>query len=142
MPTQNFSNHVKKHALFHYFLVPVSLLLIPAAVANLVLSVNLAGFIILLLTILLHIAIFLTRDYAKKNQDRIIRMEMRFRYYLLTGKSPDQVEALLSKDQMAALRFASDDELLRLLNDARTAEASATEIKRQIKNWLPDHMRV
>lgn len=142
MQTQNFSNHIKKHPLFHYFLLPVSLVMVLAAIANLILSFSLVSIIILILTILLHLVIFITRDYAKKNQDRIIRVEMRLRYYLLTGKSFDRYEKVLSFSQLAALRFASDEELLYLLNDAQLIDTSSTDIKKQIKNWQPDYMRV
>lgn len=142
MQQQNYNNHIKKHPLFHYFLVPVSLLLVPAAAINLIISFSVTAVILLLLTVLLHLVIFITRDYAKKNQDRIIRTEMRLRYYLLTGKSFEPFEKQLSFGQVAALRFASDEELLQLLKDTKTFAASSDEIKKQIKNWQPDHMRV
>ncbi|HNO98801.1 MAG TPA: DUF6526 family protein [Ferruginibacter sp.] len=142
METQQFSNHVKKHPLFHQFIVPVSLLLVAASLTNIVLAFSLQALILLITTILLHLIAFIARDYAKKNQDRIIRAEMRLRYYLLTGESFERKEQQLSNGQVAALRFAEDEELLSLLEDQRTYARTPTEIKTHIKNWKPDHMRV
>ena len=142
METQQFSNHVKKHPLFHHFIVPVSLLLVAASLTNIVLAFSLQALILFITTILLHLIAFIARDYAKKNQDRIIRAEMRLRYYLLTGESFERKEQQLSNGQVAALRFAEDEELLSLLEDQRTYARTPTEIKTHIKNWKPDHMRV
>ena len=142
METQQFSNHVKKHPLFHQFIVPVSLLLVAASLTNAILAFSLQALIMLITTILLHLIAFIARDYAKKNQDRIIRAEMRLRYYLLTGESFEGKEQQLSNGQIAALRFAEDAELLSLLENRQTYARTPTEIKTHIKNWKPDHMRV
>lgn len=86
---------------------------------------------------------FMTRQhYALGNQDRTVRLEMRLRYYILTGKRFEDIESQLSFDRIAALRFAPDDELIQLIDAAIIEQLSADEIKRRIKNWLPDTKRV
>ena len=55
METQQFSNHVKKHPLFHQFIVPVSLLLVAASLTNAILAFSLQALIMLVTTILLHL---------------------------------------------------------------------------------------
>jgi len=142
MKTQNFSNHVRKHRLFHYFIVPASLALIMVSVIYLFRQPGLGSVIMVWLSVLLLLVAFIERDYARKNQDRIIRTEMRLRYFILTGKSFEPVENKLSTSQLLALRFAEDEELLALLANSALYNRDANTIKKQIKNWKPDYMRV
>jgi hypothetical protein len=139
---QNFENHIQKHPLFHYFLAPFSLLLIPITIVNLFLVFSIGNTLLVLLAITLHLTVFIARFYAKKNQDRIIRIEMRFRYYQLTGESFDSIEKGLSIAQIAALRFASDKELTAFINNPSLSGMTATAIKKQIIHWEPDLLRV
>ena len=92
MKTQNLSNHVRVHPLYHYVAVPLSLVLIPASIINLFFILDLTSVMLLMSMLLLHLSIFFARDYAKKNQDRIIRMELRLRYYLLTNQRLEELE--------------------------------------------------
>ena len=80
-----------------------------------------------------------TRTFALKAQDRAIRAEEKLRYFLMTQK-PMPEDLKLS--QIIALRFASDQEYLELLERARSEKLSAKEIKAQIKNWKADYHRV
>jgi hypothetical protein len=82
------------------------------------------------------------RSYALKLQNRIILNEMRNRYFHLTGKTFDEKERELKLGQIIALRFASDAELLNLMNRAIAEKITAKEIKQQIKNWKGDYLRV
>ncbi|MCE3227380.1 MAG: hypothetical protein K0S32_1931 [Bacteroidetes bacterium] len=142
MEKQTFSNHVRRHPLYHFFIVPLSLLLIGAAIFNVVHDANLASLSLLISTVFIHILAFLTRDYAKKNQDRIIRAELRLRYLTLTGKSFEEKEKQLTVPQLLALRFASDHEFIEFLERKNLSTLDAMNIKKQIKNWQPDTMRV
>jgi hypothetical protein len=142
MKAQNYSNHVRIHPLFHYLILPASLLLIPVSVINLVMNFSFGSAILVIAALLLQLLAFLTRLYAKKNQDRIILTEMRLRYYLLTGDSFSTVEKRLSFGQIAALRFASDEELVSMAKDAASLGLSSESIKKNIQYWNPDNMRV
>ena len=142
MKTQSYSNHVRVHPLYHYFAVPVSLALVPASIINLVISFSFASVLLVIAMILLHVAIFLARDYAKKNQDRIIRAELRLRYYLLTHKHPAEIEKNFSIGQLLALRFACDDEFIELIQAVDTRAKTPDQIKRSIIQWNGDFMRV
>lgn len=84
----------------------------------------------------------LRQHYALTVQNRVVRLEMRLRYYQLTHTRFEEIEPRLSFGQIAALRFASDDELPALTNRALQEQLSPDAIKRSIKNWLPDEMRV
>jgi hypothetical protein len=88
------------------------------------------------------LAFMLRQHYALNNQNRIVRLELRFRYYLLTQERLELLEDRLSLGQLFALRFASDEELPGLVNRVLRENLAADDIKRAIKNWKPDHMRV
>lgn len=82
------------------------------------------------------------QHYALGNQNRIVRLEMRLRYYQLTQKSFEEKEYALSFGQIAALRFAPDEEFLPLLDRVLKENLSPDDIKKSINHWLPDEMRV
>ncbi len=86
---------------------------------------------------------FMTRQhYALGGQNRTVRLEMRLRYYILTGKRFEEIEKQLSFGRIAALRFAPDEELPSLIDAAIAEQLSADEIKKRITNWLPDTKRI
>ena len=84
----------------------------------------------------------LRQHYALGNQNRIVRLEFRLRYYEIFGKSADEAEKKLSFSQIAALRFADANEFIHLINLALNNGLSADEIKRSIKDWQPYNDRV
>ena len=92
--------------------------------------------------LIVWLALMVRQHYALGNQDRTVRLEMRLRYYILTGKRFEQIEQQLEFGQIAALRFAADEALPELIDKAINEKLSADEIKRSIINWLPDKMRV
>lgn len=92
--------------------------------------------------IILFLLPLLARLYALKLQNRIILNEMRNRYFHLTGKTFDEKERELRLGQIIGLRFASDEELLNLMDRAIAEKLTAKEIKQQIKNWKGDYIRV
>lgn len=84
----------------------------------------------------------LRQHYALGNQNRIVRLEFRLRYFELFGKPSKQTEDKLSFGQIGALRFADDESFTVLLDRAIKENISGDEIKRAITNWQPDDMRV
>jgi hypothetical protein len=88
------------------------------------------------------LSFIMRQHYALSNQNRIIRLELRLRYYQLTAERLELLEEKLSFAQLAALRFASDAEFPELTHRAVEQTLSPDEIKKSIKNWLPDYMRV
>ena len=91
---------------------------------------GLVGAIFMLLSI--------SRVYTTALQDRIIKLEMRLRCLSLLTPEQQAVVARLEKPQLIALRFASDAELAALAERAEREHLSADQIKRAIKNWVPD----
>jgi hypothetical protein len=91
---------------------------------------------------ILYLAIMLRQHYALGNQDRIVRLEFRLRYFELFGKNSKAIEEKLCFSQLAALRFAGDKEFSELLQRAMDENISGNEIKKIIQNWQADNMRV
>jgi len=86
---------------------------------------------------------FMTRQhYALTCQNRIVRLELRLRYYQLTNQRLEIIENQLSFKQLAALRFASDEELVGLIKRTLEENLSPADIKKSINNWVADTMRV
>jgi len=139
---QSYINHVRVHPMYHYFAVPFSLALIPVALVNTFFRFDLTSIVLALSSVLLHLSLFLSRDYAKKNQDRIIRVELRLRYYMLTNQRLDELEGHFSTAQLLALRFCSDEELVEMVSNPTTKSKTPTQIKQSIIQWHADLMRV
>jgi len=145
MKTQNYSNHARYYPFHHFVLTPLTLIYLGWTISKMDFSTseNLNSSLYSLLgAIILILLPLLSRIYALKNQNRIILMEMRQRYFHLTSKSFYQVENQLKLSQVIALRFAGDNELLELIEKAIHQKLSPKEIKLQIKNWQGDYRRV
>lgn len=142
MESQSYSNHVRVHPLYHYVAVPITLALIVATAINSVLNFSLTAILLMVVSIFLHVAIFLARDYAKKNQDRIIRAELRLRFFVLKQQRFEEIEKYLSFGQLAALRFASDEEFIAFTGNPYLIKMQPDQIKKQIIQWDADTMRV
>lgn len=91
---------------------------------------------------ILYLSVMLRQHYALGNQDRIIRLEFRLRYFETFGESARSVEEKLSFSQLAALRFAGDTEFAGLLERAVKEKLKGNAIKMSIKDWKADEMRV
>jgi hypothetical protein len=85
-----------------------------------------------------QVLLSISRVYTTKLQDRIIRLEMKVRGMTLLTPAQQAVLARLSRPQVVALRFASDAELPALVEQADREKMTADQIKRAIKNWVPD----
>lgn len=97
--------------------------------------------------VLLWVAVFLvwaaSRGRAQLVQDRLIRLEMTLRLERLLGASRRAEVARLALPQLVALRFASDAELPALVDEVLAGSlATPREIKRRVKDWQADWLRV
>ncbi len=147
---QNLANHARYVPLFHFAgggLVLVNLLWsfvriyhalrVPGRFA---IGDSLDGLVVALLLVIL---LWYTRQFPITAQDRIICLEMRLR---LTELLPADLRGRIGElrpDQLIALRFASDEELPELTRQVLDGKlATGSQIKSQIRNWRPDHLRV
>ena len=96
----------------------------------------------MLLTLLaVVVLIAISRIYIVRLQDRIIMLEVKVRAAELLTSGQDAQLAKLNAKQVAALRFAGDDEFGLLLDRAARENLAPKEIKASIKNWRPDLYR-
>lgn len=144
MKEQSYENHTRYQPLQQFIWLPLSLLLLIGTVVYTVMEFANNGFSMHLLllvgvVILAIIPGMLARMYALILQDRLIRTEEQLRYYMLTGKGLDN---RLTKEQLIALHFASDEEFVELVHRTVEENLSPDDIKKSIKIWRPDHQRV
>jgi hypothetical protein len=141
--TQNYDNHVRNHPPFHYFLVPLLLLNFIFAIVQLVRFHDLDRVAGLLLAFGFMVIALLARVNALRVQDRVSRLEEQLRYARVLPADLATRAQGLRVGQMVALRFASDEELPALVQQTLDGQFAKTDdIKRAIKNWRPDHLRV
>ncbi len=142
---QNYQNHRSFYTAHHFIFYPLILILAGLCIRfSVIYPEHHFEFVGLALSFIFlgWLSYMMRQHYALGNQDRIIRLEFRLRYFQLTGKTFDALEEQLTFSQIAALRFASDAELLPLIQEAIAKKLSSGEIKRSIKHWKADYMRV
>ena len=145
MKTQNYKNHAKFYPPHHFIYLPLVMGLMIWGIWNIFKNdANQLIWILfsILVFLILYLALMLRQHYALGNQNRIVRLEFKQRYFELYGTRSDEVENKLKFGQIAALRFAYDDEFKILLEKALTSDISGDEIKKSIQEWRPDLHRI
>jgi hypothetical protein len=142
MNVQNYRNHRRIVFPFHVFTLLCILALLIGSIVNLVHAareaIYSASLLVLVAIIFLSFFVYVRR-FPLKVQDRAIRAEENLRHFVLAGKLLDQQ---LTMGQIIALRFAGDDEFVRLAKRAVDEALNNDEIKKEIRNWRADHGRV
>ena len=140
MAKQHYGNHARYVPGFHFLTLG---LILAAFVVNIILMVRegitLNQVFMLLVTVSLGLLFNYTRQFATGNQDRIIREEENARSIRITSKPLDE---RLTRSQIIALRFASDDEYAELSQKALSQNLSSSDIKKSISQWRADHHRI
>jgi hypothetical protein len=144
---QNLQNHAKLDPPFHFFLAPVALIILVAAVMKAIHNGFDGDHIVYSIELILGglwaiVLTFKVRLYSLKVQDRVIRLEERLRMQeLLSEKLKSRVYEL-TEQQLIALRFASDGEIPTLVEKTLGGNLKPKEIKQAIQSWRPDYWRV
>ncbi len=140
---QSFANHTRVDPPYQFFLAPVALINVIATIVHLVRAPSLLSAWLLVLALAGVVAVIKLRTYPLKAQDRVIRLEERLRLAALLSDPAARAKILeLSEAQLVALRFAPDDELPALADQALSNHLAPKEIKRKIRNWRADHFRI
>lgn len=145
MKTQNYANHRKFYAPHHFIYLPLLMILEVLGIRKIFTDEsNQLTWILfsVVIFLLFYLAFMLRQHYALGNQNRIIRLEFKQRYFELFCKGSDEIVEKLNFGQIAALRFAYDDEFKILLAKALSQNISGDEIKKSITKWKPDFNRV
>lgn len=139
---QNYKNHARYDPIFHFVLFTIFFLNLIAAIVHLVRHPNLHMVWFLVLSLAALILFFKMRIYAMTVQDRVIRLEERLRLQALAPSEWHTQIYNLTTDQLIALRFAADDEVVALAKEALEKGLTRKQIKERIKSWRADWHRV
>lgn len=139
---QSYSNHRRYHPWHHFVVVPI--LIVNLVVESVRLTNDQSRYQVWLVILALGLLIFsfTARSMALKAQDRAIRTEERLRLSRLLPGDQAAIDSL-RPGQLVALRFAPDDEVPELMRRISSGELSkGEEIKKAIRNWRADYLRV
>lgn len=137
--SQHYGNHKRFYPPFHFFTIPLAVLGLCFAIYSCIAIPTIITGLLVLAFLLIAIIAVMARMFALKAQDRAARAEEKLRYYILAGKA---FPSGLKIGQILALRFASDEEYLALVDKAVADKLSPDEIKKAIKNWRGDYHRI
>jgi hypothetical protein len=139
---QNLQNHAKVDPAYHYFLLPVGLFLLLAAIYNVYQNPGASSIVHLVAGVWAVVAVLKIRVYSLKVQDRVIRLEERLRLQRILPEALSARTAELTEGQLIAIRFASDDEVPTLVEKCLAGHLAPKAIKQTIQTWRPDYWRV
>lgn len=139
---QTFANHGRFDPPYHFFVVPVFLLLALAGTVHFIRRPGWHTALMFVVAVALATAVSKIRAYSLRVQDRVIRLEERLRLMALL---PDPLRSRipeLTEGQLIGLRFASDAEVPALTARALSEKLSRADIKKAIQTWRPDYWRI
>ena len=141
---QSYKNHIRFYPPHHFIYYPIIMAFLSFSVyfAFTTKDVILWSFISAIFVVLFLLAFMLRQHYALTLQNRIVRLELRYRYLAITGERFEEFEERLNDAQIFALRFAPDIELQELIKQTLTKNLSGDQIKKSIQNWKGDYERV
>jgi len=144
MEKQSFKNHVRYYAPHHFVYYPIIMTFLAFSVYFIFTTEDqlIWTFISAIFVVLFCLGFMMRQHYALTLQNRIVRSELRYRYFALTWKRLEDIEHQLNDDQLFALRFAPDEELKGLIARTLSENLSGTEIKKAILHWKGDYERV
>jgi hypothetical protein len=140
--TQSLKNHARLDPAYHVLLLVVYVLNLVYAGFHLYRQPSLSSGWYLVLSLVVIVPLLKIRTYPLKVQDRVIRLEERLRLQTLAPQEWKTQLYRLNEDQLIALRFAGDDEVVALAKQALEENLSRKQIKERIRNWRADDLRV
>ncbi len=142
-PPQSFENHVRIVPGFHYGVLGVLVLNLVRCGYRLWRGPEPDTALDVLLALALLGLLFYARLFALTVQNRLIRLEMRLRLKELLPADLKLRIGELRVGQLVALRFASDQELPELVRQVLLEHVTdQAAIKKRIRTWQPDYLRV
>ena len=141
-PVQSYATHRRLFPLFHYVALPILLANIAIAVGHAIRRPTMWNAWLVVVSFGLVAGLVASRASALYVQNRIIALEMRLR---LAATLPPELRGRIAElrlKHLIGLRFAGDAELPGLVERCLRGElATADAIKREIRDWRPDHAR-
>ena len=139
---QTYKTHVRFFPLFHYFVAPFLLLNVVVRAYQLYrVPTRHDVWEVIMAVVLVGLALA-ARVMALAVQDRVIRLEMRLRLHEILPAELRPRITDLTRDQLCALRFASDAEMPGLVKKVLAGElAKRDDIKKSVTQWQGDYLR-
>jgi hypothetical protein len=139
---QSYANHRRVFPLYHLFALPI---LIANVLVMMVATVRHPSFANLwLVVVALGIVGGMVANRASTLivQNRVIGLEMRLRLATVLPVELCQRIPELHLKQLVGLRYASDDEVVGLVERCLRGElVTADAVKREVRHWRPDYVR-
>lgn len=144
MKTQSYKNHIRYYTPHHFVFYPILMAFLSFSIYYSFTKPEIAlwVFISVLFVFMFCLSFMLRQHYALILQNRIVKLEFKYNYFTLTGKRFEEIESHFTDSQLFALRFASDEEFVDLINRCLKESLSAEEIKKSIVKWKADNQRV
>lgn len=139
---QTFKNHGKLDPPYHFILATVLMVNLFIVCCYTYKHLNYFSEWLVILSIAVFIPVAKLRTYPLKIQDRVIRLEERLRLQALAPAEWHTQIYRLTEDQLIALRFASDEEVVELAKKALEENLTRKQIKERIKVWRADDFRI
>jgi hypothetical protein len=139
MAEQSFQNHA--HRPTHTVAVGLFALIALILIVMQMFGYQTRDWAILFTILAVFVLGWISRVYTVRLQDRIIMLEVKVRAAELLPSGADAQLARLTAKQIAALRFAGDEEFGALLERAARENLEPKAIKAAVKNWRPDLYR-
>jgi hypothetical protein len=140
---QNLKSHVRFVPLYHFFALPMLIIHFGWSIYRWIAAgFSIGGLEWVLTSAALLFGVLYGRLFALSVQDRVIRLEERLRYERILPEELGWRADELTVDQFVSLRFASDEELEKLMRkvlDDKLTKRKA--IKQLIKDWRADYLR-
>jgi hypothetical protein len=140
--SQNLKNHGRLDPVYHFFLALIVIANLIIAIVHAVRHFSLYSLWLVVLSLALFFLLLRMREYPLKVQDRVIRLEERLRLQSLAPAAWHAQIYRLNENQLIALRFAGDDEVVALAKMALEENLTRKQIKERIRNWRADNWRV
>ena len=140
---QTYANHTRWHPPFHFFVMPVLVINVIWSTVYFVMHPGWNQGWWIVVSLALPVLGLLARTNSLRVQDRLIRLEEQLRCQQLLPADLAQQARSLTLGQNIALRFAPDEELPALVREVLAGKLTkSAEIKRAIKSWRADNLRV
>ncbi len=140
--TQSFKNHAKLDPWFHIVLLSILTVNLILSIVHLARHFSFHSGWLVVLSLAVFILYSRLRQYPMKVQDRVIRLEERLRLQALASAEWRAQIYRLTEDQLIGLRFAEDEEVVKLAKEALEQDLTRKQIKQCIRNWRPDYWRI
>lgn len=139
---QSYKKHTRWLPPFHFFVLPVLLLYVLNEIRHVYSAPSRSTAFALVVAMAIMATAVLARLQALAAQDRLIRLEMKLRLAVLLPADLMARFTELTVSQLVGLRFASDAELPDLIRTVLKDGTKQADIKKAIKQWVPDTYRV